>query len=269
MIISLCIAIPFLTALIILAVPRSNASAVRWIALFGAMATFIVSLVIFTQFVPGNGGYCLEEKVPWIQSIGAEWHVGVDGISLFLIMLTTLLALLCVISSWTSIKDRIKEYFFLFVLMEGALIGVFSALDLFLFYVMWEVQLIPMFFLIGVWGGERRIYATIKFFLFTFAGSVLMLAGILYVYFHTTVEGAAPGAAKHTFDLIVATKQAAYTPEVQTWLFLAFVFAFAVKVPLFPVHTWLPDAHTEAPTAGSVMLAGVLLKLFTYGFLLF
>ncbi|HEY3294183.1 MAG TPA: NADH-quinone oxidoreductase subunit M [bacterium] len=265
MIISLLIAIPFLTSLVILAVPRTNAAAIRWIALFGSIAAFAASLVMYAQFTPGEAGYQMVERTPWVASLGIDWHVGVDGISLFLVMLTTLLTMLCVISSWSSIKDRIKEYHFLFLLMEAALIGVFCAMDLFVFYVMWEVQLVPMFLLIGIWGGERRIYATIKFFLFTMAGSVLMLAGILYIYFNTTD----PATGHHTFNLLLATEQAKFPMEVQTWLFLAFALAFAIKVPLFPLHTWLPDAHTEAPTAGSVMLAGVLLKLGTYGFLRF
>jgi NADH-quinone oxidoreductase subunit M len=172
---------------------------------------------------------------------------------------------LCIIASWSSISERVKEFHFFFLLLETGMIGVFCALDLFLFYVMWEVMLVPMFFLIGVWGGPRRVYATIKFFLFTMAGSVLMLVGILYIYFHT----ADSATGKHTFDLLMATDQAKFALDVQTWLFLAFAVAFAIKVPLFPFHTWLPDAHTEAPTAGSVILAGVLLKMGTYGFLRF
>jgi NADH-quinone oxidoreductase subunit M len=265
MILSLCIAIPVFFSLVILIMPRSNDSAIRWVALFGSLAAFAMTLVMFASFQAGQAGYQMVEQTTWIRSIGAEWHLGVDGISLFLIMLTSLLAVLCVIGSWSGIHEKVKEYHFLFLLMEGALIGVFAAMDLFVFYVMWEVQLIPMFFLIGIWGGPRRIYATIKFFLFTMAGSVLMLAGILYVYFNTVD----PATGGHTFNLIMATEQANFPLEIQTWLFLAFAIAFAIKVPLFPVHTWLPDAHTEAPTAGSVMLAGVLLKLGTYGFLRF
>jgi NADH-quinone oxidoreductase subunit M len=261
---SLCIAIPLLTAVLILLVPRTNAQVVRWIAVAGSVAAFAVSLGIYANFVPGEGNYQLVENVPWVASIGASWHIGIDGISLFLVLLTTLLTVLCVVSSW-SVHERIKEYHFFFMLLEGALLGVFLALDLFLFFVFWELVLIPMFFLIGVWGGPRRVYATLKFFLYTMAGSALMMVGILYVYFHTID----PATNKHTFDLILATSQAKFPLEIQTWLFLAFALAFAIKVPLFPVHTWLPDAHTEAPTAGSVILAGVLLKMGTYGFLRF
>jgi len=265
MILSLCIAIPAATAFLLLLLPRAAAQAARWVALVGALAAFAASLVMFAEFRAGEAGFQMVEKLPWIASIGAEWHIGVDGISLFLILLTTLLSVLCIVSSWSSISERVKEFHFFFLLLETGMVGVFCALDLFLFYVMWEVVLVPMFFLIGVWGGSRRVYATVKFFLFTMAGSVLMLVGILYVYFHTTD----PATGAHTFNLLMATEQAGYGLEVQRWLFLAFAIAFAIKVPLFPLHTWLPDAHTEAPTAGSVILAGVLLKMGTYGFLRF
>ncbi|MBI5059322.1 NADH-quinone oxidoreductase subunit M [candidate division KSB1 bacterium] len=265
MLLSLCIAIPAITALLMLLVPRSAEASVRWIALGGSLAAFAVSLGVYANFVPGQAAYQLVERGPWISTIGAEWHLGVDGISLYLVLLTTLLSVLCIISSWGSIHERIKEYHFFFLLLEAGMIGVFCALDLFVFYVMWEVMLVPMFFLIGVWGGARRVYATVKFFLFTMAGSVLMLVGILYIYFHTTD----PTTGLNTFNLILATEQAKFPMDVQTWLFLSFALAFAIKVPLFPLHTWLPDAHTEAPTAGSVILAGVLLKMGTYGFLRF
>ncbi len=265
MILSLQIALPALTAILILLIPRTNELLVRGVALAGTAATFIVSLAMYAQFIPGEAGFQLVERLPWVQSIGAEWHLGVDGISLFLMLLTTLLSMLCILSSWGSVHERVKEYHFFFLLLETGLLGVFSALDLFLFYVMFELVLVPMFFLIGVWGGPRRIYATVKFFIYTMTGSVLMLAGILYVYFHTLD----PATGGHTFNLLLATQQAAYTPDVQRWLFCAFALAFAIKVPLFPLHTWLPDAHTEAPTAGSVILAAVLLKMGTYGFLRF
>ncbi|MCB1059468.1 MAG: NADH-quinone oxidoreductase subunit M [Calditrichaeota bacterium] len=265
MILSLCIAIPAVASLLVLFLPRTSPNTIRWTALLASLAAFFVSLVVLINFQVGEAGFQMVEKVPWVPSIGADWHLGVDGISLFLVVLTTLLTVLCIISSWHSITDRVRDYHFFFLLLEAGMIGVFVALDLFVFYVMWEVMLVPMFFLIGVWGGQRRLYATIKFFLFTMAGSVLMLAGILYVYFNTLD----PETGKHTFDLLLATQQSDFALNVQRWLFLAFGLAFAIKVPLFPLHTWLPDAHTEAPTAGSVILAGVLLKMGTYGFLRF
>ncbi len=265
MILSICIALPVVASLIVLLIPSAQEKLVRWIALAGTVTAFIASLVMYFEFRVGEAGYQMVEKVQWVQSIGADWHVGVDGISLFLVLLTTLLGVICIISSWGSIHERVKEYHFFFLILEAGMIGVFCALDLFLFYVMWEVMLVPMFFLIGVWGGARRVYATIKFFLFTMAGSVLMLIGILYVYFHTVD----PVTGLNSFNLLLATEQSKYALDVQSWLFLAFALAFAIKVPLFPLHTWLPDAHTEAPTAGSVILAGVLLKMGTYGFLRF
>ncbi|MDD5087216.1 MAG: NADH-quinone oxidoreductase subunit M [bacterium] len=265
MLLSLCIAFPALTAILVLLLPRAQETLVRWVALTGSLVTFVATLAVLALFRTGEAGFQLVENVPWIPSLGVQWHLGVDGISLFLVLLTSLLTVLCIVGSWSSIRERIKEYHFFFLILETGLIGVFLALDLFVFYVMWEVVLVPMFFLIGVWGGPRRVYATVKFFLFTMAGSVLMLIGILYVYFHTTD----PATGRYTFDLIVATQQSQFPMAIQTWLFLAFALAFAIKVPLFPFHTWLPDAHTEAPTAGSVILAGVLLKMGTYGFLRF
>ncbi len=263
MLLSLCIGLPVLTALALTLFPGRRANLIRMTALVGTLAAFAASLAVYLNFIPGEPGYQMVERVPWIQSIGVEWHLGIDGISLFLVMLTTLLSVLCIISSWDSITTKVKEYHFFFLLLEAGMIGVFCALDLFVFYVMWEVMLVPMFFLIGIWGGPRRIYATIKFVLFTMAGSVVMLAGILYVYFHTID----PATGSYTFNMLLATEQSSYPLHIQTLLFLAFAIEFAIKVPIFPLHTWLPDAHTEAPTAGSVILAGVLLKLGTYGFL--
>ncbi|MBK8130554.1 MAG: NADH-quinone oxidoreductase subunit M [bacterium] len=246
MLLTLCIAVPAVAALLVLFLPRTAPGLIRWFSLGASLLAFAVSLVVYANFQVGEASFQMVEKMQWIPSIGAEWHLGVDGISLFLIMLTTLLTVLCILSSWNSINERVQEYHFFFLLLEAGMVGVFAALDLFVFYVMWEVMLVPMFFLIGVWGGQRRLYATIKFFLFTMAGSVLMLAGVLYVYFHTLD----PETGKHTFDLLMATDQSKYALDVQRWLFLAFGLAFAIKVPLFPLHTWLPDAHTEAPTAG-------------------
>lgn len=201
----------------------------------------------------------------WIPSFGISFHVGVDGISLFLILLTTFLSPLAVLCSWTAIQTRAKSYYFLMLMLETGMIGVFVALDLILFYVFWEAMLIPMIFLIGIWGGENRIYAAIKFFLYTMAGSVLMLVAIISLYLYN-------GGTSFSFLEILhrlQNGQLYLNPQQQFWLFLAFFLAFAIKVPLFPLHTWLPDAHVEAPTAGSVLLAGVLLKMGTYGMMRF
>src|SRR5438105_9466558 len=206
--------------------------------------------------------------MPWMPSIGIDYAMGVDGISIFLILLTTLLSPLAILASW-SIQERLKEYFIFMLLLETGMIGVFASLDLFLFYVFWEVMLIPMYFLIGVWGGERRIYAAMKFVLYTMIGSVLMLVAIIALYF---VHGDATGNFTFSYPAIqsaLASGRMVLSPAIELWLFLAFFLAFAIKVPLFPFHTWLPDAHVEAPTAGSVLLAGVLLKMGTYGMIRF
>jgi NADH-quinone oxidoreductase subunit M len=197
------------------------------------------------------------ERRPWIPSFGISYHLGLDGLSLWLVILTTFLTPLCLLGSWTSIAKRVREFVVFMLLLEAGMIGVFVALDLFLFYVFWEAMLIPMYFLIGIWGHDRRIYAAVKFFLYTFAGSVLMLVAFLVLY---------RAAGLRTFD-IPALVAAPVDPALQTWLFLACALAFAIKVPMWPFHTWLPDAHVEAPTAGSVILAGVLLKMGGYGFL--
>jgi NADH-quinone oxidoreductase subunit M len=202
------------------------------------------------------------EKVPWIKEFGISYHVGIDGISLFLFLLTSFISVVSILASWT-IKDRIKEYMIAMLILETGMLGVFISLDMFLFYVFWELMLIPMYLLIGVWGGPRRIYAAVKFFIYTMAGSVLMLLAIIALYFMNY-----KATGEYTFDLLTL-----YNLDIpmgaQFWLFLAFFFAFAIKVPMFPFHTWLPDAHVEAPTAGSVILAGVLLKMGTYGFVRF
>ena len=195
--------------------------------------------------------------MPWIPSIGIGYHVGLDGVALLLVMLTTVLTPIVILSAWRAVEERVKEFMIALLVLETAMIGTFAALDLVLFYVFWELILVPMYLLIGVWGSQNRLYATVKFFIYTFAASVLMLLAILYVYFH---DGG-------TFDYVEARRGAAGDARRRRrWLFLAFALAFAVKVPMFPLHTWLPDAHTEAPTAGSVILAGVLLKMGTFGF---
>ena len=199
------------------------------------------------------------ERADWIKAIHVQYLLGIDGISLLLVLLTSLLTFLAMLSSWKAVKDRLKEYYVFLLLLEVGMIGVFVSLDLVLFYVFWEVMLVPMYFLIGIWGGERRLYAAIKFFLYTLFGSVMMLVGILVLYSHY-----------HTFDVLAILQTGSFLPAaLQTWVFLAFFLGFAIKVPMFPFHTWLPDAHVEAPTAGSVILAGVLLKMGTYGFVRF
>lgn len=242
----------------------SNQTCRYWSLLF-TLGNFGLSLLLLFRFSALEGGYQFEERLNWIPSLGISYHLGLDGLSLFLVLLTTFLTPLAILGSWSSIQSKVKSYFVFMLLLETGMIGVFLALDLILFYVFWEAMLIPMVFLIGIWGGENRIYAAIKFFLFTMAGSVLMLVAMISLYWH---DGGL------TFDLTdilrhLQTGQLVLNPQIQFWLFLAFFTAFAIKVPLFPLHTWLPDAHVEAPTAGSVLLAGVLLKMGTYGMLRF
>src|SRR6478672_6697989 len=265
--------IPLLGALaIVFFLPKEKTGAIKSIATLVAVVDFVVSLPLWFLFERGKDGYQFVERASWIPSLGVDYHFGIDGISLLLILLTTLMGVIAVVCSYTAIGERQKEYYVLLLLLQTFMIGTFCALDLFLFYVFWEVMLVPMYFLIGVWGGQRRLYAAIKFFLYTLAGSVLMLLGIIALYFYNTTGflsykglGAVP-----TFSIEQLTAVAASMPaELQIWLFFAFFFGFAIKVPMFPFHTWLPDAHTEAPTAGSVILAAVLLKMGTYGFVRF
>jgi NADH-quinone oxidoreductase subunit M len=242
----------------------------RWIALGFSIATFALSLLLLTGDTTG-AGFRFVQNVPWINAIGARFHVGVDGISLWLVLLTTLLVPISILSSWTSVKKRTLSYYVFLLILESAMIGVFVSLDLLLFYLFFEASLVPMFFLIGIWGGERRIYAATKFFIYTAIGSLLMLVGIIALYFiHKTQVGYG------TFDYLTllnslqtGVMDLTKLGRAEFWLFLAFALAFCIKAPLFPFHTWLPDAHTEAPTAGSVILAGVLLKMGTYGLMRF
>ena len=233
----------------------------KWIGLLTTTATFVVSLLLLSGIGGSGAEFRFEENVSWISSIGARYHLGVDGISLWLVLLTTLLMPIAILSSWTAITKRLLSYFVFLLVLESAMIGVFVSLDLLLFYLFFEASLVPMFFLIGIWGGERRIYAAVKFFIYTSVGSLLMLVAIITLYF-----------VYQSFDyttILQAMSTSPLTERAQFWLFLAFAIAFCIKVPVFPLHTWLPDAHTEAPTAGSVILAGVLLKMGTYGLLRF
>ncbi|MFZ0547619.1 MAG: NADH-quinone oxidoreductase subunit M [Candidatus Promineifilaceae bacterium] len=255
---------PVLGALLILALKplfdRESDQLIKRIAVITSVITFVLSLVVLAAYNSGTGELQLKDQVGWIDALGIQYYLGVDGISILMLLLTTFIAPLAILSSWSAIGTQIKQYYVFMLLLETGMIGVFLAQDLFLFYIFWEFTLVPMYFLIGMWGGKRRVYASIKFFLYTMAGSLLMLLAILYM-----------GLTAGTFSLpdLIAGRAAFGDPETQRLLFLGFAIAFAIKVPIFPFHSWLPDAHTEAPTAGSIILAGVLLKMGTYGFIRF
>ena len=260
---SIILFLPLAGALLLLLVSRRNENAIRWIANITALLGFVVSIPLWFVYNPQDPQFQLQERAPWIPSIGAEYFLGVDGFSALLILLTTMMGFIAVLSSWTAITERVKEYYIFLLLLQTGMLGAFMSLDFLLFFLFWEVMLVPMYFLIGIWGSDRRLYSAIKFFLYTLVGSVVMLLGILALYFsyHTTT-------GVWTFD-VTRYHQFNFDPGLQWWVFLAFFFGFAIKVPMFPFHTWLPDAHTDAPTAGSVILAAVLLKMGTYGFLRF
>jgi NADH-quinone oxidoreductase subunit M len=268
-ILSLVLFTPLVGALLLLFVPKEKVDAIRWIANIFAFAGFVVSLPLVPWFWEQRfqPGWKFMEGAPnnWIPSIGSGYVLGIDGISFLLIMLTTLLGFVSILSSWSAIQTRVKEYYIWFLILQTGMLGVFMALDLFLFFVFWEAMLVPMYLLIGIWGGPRKLYAAIKFFLYTLAGSVLMLLGILFLYFH---HHSLTGIYTFSLDALYQTAPKIGQPYA-FWLFLAFFIGFAIKVPMFPFHTWLPDAHVEAPTAGSVILAGVLLKMGTYGLVRF
>ena len=253
---------PTVGILLLLFVPKEKVDTIKSLSLIISFITMLFSFWVYMAFDPLANGMQLEINIPWITSFGINYHLGIDGISLLLIVMTTILTTVSILASWKSITTGIKGYFISMLLLETGMIGVFCALDLFLFYVFWEVMLVPMYFLIGMWGGPRKMYAAIKFVLFTMFGSLLMLVGIIYILFeYQKVTG------EFSFDLLKLVTDLPLGYQQQLWLFGAFALAFAIKVPLFPFHTWLPDAHVQAPTAGSVILAGVLLKMGTYGFI--
>ena len=257
----LVLLLPAAGFLIALALPRSSPASSRYWALAISLVTFLASLALLGWFDRSVAGDQLTVDLLWISSPEIRFHIAADGVSLWLVLLSTFLTPICVLISWNHIQSRVKEFYAFLLLLEVGLVGVFLAQDLFLFYVFWEVSLVPMYFLIGIWGHDRRIYAAVKFFLYTMAGSVLMLAAIIYLYNRAGTFGYAA-----ILDQL-ASGRLVFTAFEQMLLFLAFFVAFAIKVPLFPLHTWLPDAHVEAPTAGSVMLASVMLKMGTFGIL--
>ena len=253
---SLLLFLPLVGAIIILFLPRKSAAGIKWVSLIFSLPSLFISFVLYFLMDHSNGGMQFSINLPWVRSIGLSYHLGVDGISLPLIILTAILTTISIIASW-NINEKLKGYFSLILLLETGMLGVFVALDFILFYIFWELVLLPMFFLIGVWGGPRKDYASIKFFIYTLLGSVLMLVGILVLYFNSGLG---------TFDMteLVGAK---LKPAIENLVFILTFLGFAVKVPIWPFHTWLPDAHVEAPTAGSVLLAGILLKMGAYGFM--
>lgn len=256
-ILSTLIFFPVVGACVIAILPKTQEELIKFFTLIVSIIEFILSIPLYISFDRTTAQMQFKEEYLWIPQWGIKYSLGVDGISVLLVLLSCFLTILCVTVSWNEITKKIKEFYAAILLTHSAMIGVFMSLDIFLFFIFWEAMLIPMYLIIGVWGGPRRIYSAIKFFLYTFVGSVLMLVGILVLYFHTG-----------TSDIVIFMKTS-YPYKMQFWLFWAFFAAFAVKVPMWPVHTWLPDAHTEAPTAGSVILAGILIKMGAYGFLRF
>ena len=265
-ILTITLFIPFAGALLVMVLPRDATRAIKVAGLAVSLLAFVVSVALFFMFDGTDGGMQFVEKVPWIHGLDISYHLGVDGISLLLVVLTTFLTPLALLASWESISVRLRAYVALMLLLEFGTLGVFLSLDMVLFYIFWEFMLIPMYFIIGIWGGTDKIYAATKFFLYTMAGSLLMLIAIIWLGYYASLQ---PGGM-FTTDLLRLYAIAPGIPrQIQTWMFLAFALSFAIKVPIFPLHTWLPDAHVQAPTAGSVILAGVLLKMGTYGLVRF
>jgi len=260
---SLTTFLPILGVLLLLFIPKDSKGVLRVVAFAVTLVTFVVSLPILIGFQT-NAEFQFVENVPWIAAgpFVMRYNIGIDGISLWLVILTTFIMPIAMLSTWTAVEEKVKEYMICLLLLETGMLGAFISLDLFLFYIFWEVMLIPMYFIIGIWGGKNKIYAAVKFFIFTMVGSLLMLVALIFLYFKGTAAGITDFSLLHFFDLRLDI-------TTQIWLFLAFALAFAIKVPMFPFHTWLPDAHTEAPTAGSVILAAILLKMGTYGYVRF
>jgi NADH-quinone oxidoreductase subunit M len=257
--------IPVAGAIILLFFNKEKENAIRWFGLIVSTIAFLISLVIYFNFDLTKSGFQFIHQFRWIEKLNISYKVGIDGLALLLLLLTTFLTPLTLLSSWSGIKKRVKEFTFFMLMLEAGMLGVFISIDLFLFYIFWEAMLIPMYFIIGIWGGDERIYASVKFFLYTMFGSLLMLVAIIWL----AVYASAP-LGHFTTDLTELYSVGPTIKEnIQNWMFVAFAFSFAIKVPLFPLHTWLPDAHVQAPTAGSVILAGVLLKMGTYGLLRF
>lgn len=265
LLLSFTLAVPLIGALLVLLIHKENGKLIRLSGLTFSTLAFVISLVVYYKFDSTNSSFQLIDKFVWIDNLNVSYVIGVDGLSLILLLLTTFLTPLTLISSWTSIEHKVKEFTFFMLMLEVGMIGVFLSLDLFLFYVFWEAMLIPMYFIIGIWGGKRRIYASIKFFIYTMFGSLLMLVAIIWLAVY-----ASNSLGSFTTNLLDLYKVGPEVPsKIQSYMFAAFALSFAIKVPLFPLHTWLPDAHVEAPTAGSVILAGVLLKMGTYGLVRF
>src|SRR5918999_1729956 len=266
MLLTLSWVVPLAAAVLLLLIPNADGrrdGLIKALALVGSIVAFAVTMAIWVWFDPTSADFQLVERIPWIPAFGIDYYIGVDGISLLLVVLTGFLTPIALLSSWGSIERKVKEFSIFMLALEAAMIGVFVSLDLFLFYVFWDAMLIPMYFLIGIWGYDRRVYAAIKFMLYTMAGSVLMLVAILALgYYHGVATGAPSFDLRRLYQLQLPA-------WMQFWGFLAFALAFAIKVPIVPFHTWLPDAHVQAPTAGSVILAGVLLKMGTYGLIRF
>jgi NADH-quinone oxidoreductase subunit M len=263
MLLTIILALPLVGAITVALLPRQEVRQARHMGVFFSILTALVSLLLLPGFKIAEAGMQHELDLVWVKSLGIHFHVGVDGVSLWLVLLTTILTPIVMLSAYKHITAKVREFVISMLLLQVGMLGAFVALDLFLFYVFWELMLVPMYLIIGIWGHERKVYAAIKFVIYTMLGSLLMLVAIIYMY---VTHGRATG--DYTFDYMVLS-QSIWGQQAQIWLYAAFALAFAIKVPMFPLHTWLPDAHVEAPTAGSVILAGVLLKLGTYGFLRF